>query len=135
MLRFVLPALVLPALTVAQDLPDLPDTLETPEELGVAAETLAGTAADRVLVAGLIGSELAGPSGKALGTVENLVMLPGGRIVAALVEMPDGTRIAVPFQAVKIAGAAETARASVPFDAEELRDLPALADLATALDG
>ena len=119
----------------AQDLLDLPDEIAGSEGMAQAAQAIADAGVDKLLIADLVGSTLEGPGGEALGTVENLVAVPGGRLVAALVSLEDGTRIAVPYAALKVAGAAGTARATVPMTAEELRGMTELQDLATQLGG
>ena len=71
---------------------------------------LAEGAADQVLVADMLGRDVIGPDGTALGTLENLVVLPGGNLVAAVIARPEGRRIALPWDAAKAgvkAGAAD----------------------------
>lgn len=65
--------------------------------------------------------------------MENFVVVPGGRLIAALVETEDGTRIAVPFTAVKLADAAEDAHMQVSLGASELQDMDELKSLAESL--
>lgn len=114
---------------------DLPDEIAGSEAVASAARTIVEAGADKVLLADLIGSEVAGPSGEALGTVEDLAAIPGGRLIAALVSLDDGTMVALPYQALKLDAAGETARATLDLTAEELRALPELRELADALGG
>ena len=67
--------------------------------------------------------------------MENLVAVPGGRLVAALMTLEGGTRIAVPYQALKVSGAAETVQATLPMSAGDLRGMSELKDLAAQLGG
>lgn len=116
----------------AQDLP-LPGEVTSLDDLSAAAETLAGMAADKLLVRDLLGQPLVGAEGAEIGTVENFVVLPGGNLVAALVETSDGGRIAVPFSAVKLGAAVQGAPMELPFAASEVAGLEALSSLADTL--
>jgi hypothetical protein len=71
-----------------------------------AATSLAGAAKDRLLIKDLLGKDLTGADGQAVGTVQDFALAPGGRLVAALVRLQNGSRIAVPFSAIKLAKAA-----------------------------
>lgn len=73
-----------------------------PTSPGEAAEMLRDAAENAILVRDLFGAEIAGPDGTTVGTVENLAVVPGGRIVAAIVERSDGTRVPVPYAAVTL---------------------------------
>lgn len=126
--------LVLPDPGRAQDL-DLPDEIAGSEAMAEAAATIAEAGADKVLVGDMIGLEVKGPEGEALGTIEDLAAIPSGRLVAALMTLEDGTRIAVPYAALKVTGARDALEAALPVAAEELRDIGALTDLAEALGG
>jgi len=99
-----------------------------------AADTLAQAAKNRILIRDLFGAEITGPEGEAIGTVQNLAVIPGGQIVAALVEMDDGTRIAVPFKAVKVSRAAGKLSASLPVALSELEGMEALQSLARQME-
>ena len=124
--------LALPAL--AQDgLPDLPDEIAGSEAMASAARAILEAGEDKFLLADLIGREVTGPDGAALGTVDNLAALPGGRLVAALMTLEDGTRIAVPYQALSLSAAAGTLEATLPMSADQLSDMDELKDLAATL--
>jgi sporulation protein YlmC with PRC-barrel domain len=121
-------------LAAAQEMPvELPDSLTDASGIASAARTLAEAGADRLLLADLIGQEIIGSDGSTVGTVEDFVATPGGRVVAALVSMPDGTRLAVPYAAIKVVGAAETAGLEVPVTASELQEMGELRSLAESL--
>jgi len=111
------------------------DRLDSPDAIAGAARAMAKAAKDRLLVKDLLGRKLQGPDGQPLGTVDNLAVIPGGRIVAALVTLPDGTRLALPFNAVTLATSAQGVQATVPATAEQLKGMPALVDLAGSLTG
>ena len=98
-----------------------------------AAEALKGAAEARLLIADLIGAEVTGPGDGRLGTVDDLVAVPGGRIVAALLSVEGGGRLPVPFELVKVAEAADSAGVSLPVTLEELRADEAVATLSKAL--
>ena len=119
--------------TSAQDVLDLPDEIAGSEGIADAAQAIADAGVDKLLIADLVGSTLEGLGGEALGTVENLVAVPGGRLVAALVSLEDDTRIAVPYAALKVSAAAGTVSVTVPMSADELRGMTELRDLAASL--
>ena len=129
-IRFALALALLPVPVVAQDLPS-PGDLTSASSIASAAQTLAGQAGDRVLVRDLLGKELKGADGNTVGTVEDLAVIPGGRVIAAIVSTGEGSRIAVPFAAVKLAGSASELQVSVP--ASELTGLTELQSLAQSL--
>lgn len=124
-----------PVATPAQDALDLPDEIGGSEALASAAQTVIDAAEEKILIADLIGLEVTGPGGETLGTVENLAAVPGGRLVAALIALEDGPRIAVPYQALKISRGAEALEAALPVGADDLHDLPELEELASELGG
>ena len=99
-----------------------------------AAEAIRGAAEDRLLIADVIGAEVTGPDGASLGTVENLVAVPGGKLVAAVLAVEGGERLPVPYELVKVSSAADTLGISLPVGLEELRADEAVAALAGALD-
>ncbi|MGJ3264302.1 MAG: PRC-barrel domain-containing protein [Salinarimonas sp.] len=105
--------------------PALAQDVTSPEDvtgaLSDATSALAEAGEDALLVRDLLGMELANPSGETAGTVRDFVVVPGGRLVAALVETPDGTRVPVPFAAIKLADKGATARAALGQPLEELR--------------
>lgn len=114
---------------------DLPDEIAGSEAVASAAQTIVDAGADQFLLADLIGSEVTGPTGEVLGTIEDLAAIPGGRLVAVLMSLEDGTPIAVPYQAMKLQGASDAAGMVLDLDAETLRGMPELRDLAEALGG
>jgi ribosomal 30S subunit maturation factor RimM len=133
-MRPLLAALILPAAAWGQGI-DLPDEIAGSEAMAQAATTIAEAGADKVLIADLIGMEVAGPEGEPLGTIEDLAAIPGGRLVAALMTLEDGTPIAVPYAALKVTGARDALEATLPVAAEELSGMAELRDLAAALGG
>lgn len=137
MRTLLFPLLGLGAMTAplaAQDVSlDLPEEITSTSGLSSAAETLAGQAEERLLIRDLLGKELMGADGETLGTVENFVVVPGGRLVAAVVETSDGARLAVPFAAVKLAAAAEGSPMQLSLPAAEVRGIEALRSLADSL--
>ncbi|MDX1655464.1 MAG: PRC-barrel domain-containing protein [Candidatus Competibacteraceae bacterium] len=94
-----------------------------------AVKTLASAAKDRILIRDIFSAEIKGPQGQTVGTVENLAVIPGGQIVAALVETAQGRTIAVPFKAVKVARAAGKLALSLPVGLSELEGMEALQSL------
>ena len=135
MIRAAILALTLPFAASAQDALELPDEIAGSEAMASAARSILDAGMDKILIADLVGTTIEGPEGEALGTVENLVAVPGGRLVAALMTLEDGTRIAVPYQALKVQGAAETLKAMLPVRADEPSGMDELKDLAAALGG
>lgn len=133
-MRVLALALILPASALAQGL-DLPDEVTDAEGMASAARTIAEAGVDKLLIADMIGLEVKGPEGETLGTVEDLVAVPGGRLVAALLSLEDGPRIAVPYAALKVTGARDALEATLPATAEELSGMGELGDLASALGG
>ena len=103
-----------------------------------AAEAVRGAAEARLLIAGMIGAEVTGPNGEALGTIENLVAVPSGTLVAAILAVEGGERLPVPFELVKTtnraSGAADALGVELPIGLEELRADEAVTALADALD-
>ena len=114
---------------LAQGLPDLDAVAAQAADL---TGRIAEAAADQVLVADMLGRDVIGPDGTALGTLENLVVLPGGNLVAAVIARPEGRRIAVPWDAAK-AGVKAGQPIEIPFSAAELDGAEALRDLTGAL--
>lgn len=121
---------LLPVPSAAQDLPS-PGDLTSASGIASAARNLAGEAEDRLLVRDLLGKELKGADGNTLGTVEDLAVIPGGRVVAAIVSTGNGKRIAVPFAAVKLAGTGSSLE--VPVAASDLAGRAELRSLAESL--
>ena len=129
MLRPLSLALTLALPAAAQGVPDLDAAASQAADL---AAQLGETAADRVLVADLLGREVIGPDGEALGTLDDLVVLPGGNLVAAVIARPDGTPVALPWDAAK-AGVAAGRPVEVPYTGAELDGAQALRELTGAL--
>ena len=99
-----------------------------------AAEALKGAAEAKLLIADLIGADVTGPDDRKLGTVDDLVAVPGGRIVAAVLSVEGGERLPVPFGLVKVANAADASGVSLPVTLDELRADEAIRTLADALE-
>ena len=99
-----------------------------------AADTLKQAAADKLLVADMLGAEVTGPGGERLGTVENLVVVPGGKLVAAILALEGGEKLPVPYRMVKVSRAQEKLGVSLPVTLEDLRGDEAVEALAEALD-
>lgn len=117
-----------------EDILSATDDLTTASAIAEAATKLAGAVEDRLLIKDLIGKELKGKDGETLGTVEDFVVVAGGRLIAAMVKTEDDERLAVPFAAVKVAGSAEDAGLELPIDASELEDMDELRSLTDALE-
>ena len=110
------------------------DALDMPASMTDAASMLASQAADSLLVGDLLGAEVLGPSGDVAGTIANLVALPGGRIVAALVEPSGGgTPVPVPYSAVKVSRKADKLSAALPMPLDELQAMDEMQELAGAV--
>ena len=122
-----------PAVAADDTLPGVSGSLTNASDLASAAQDLAGMAQDRLLIKDLLGRKLTGNDGETVGTIENFVVIPGGRLVAAVVETGDGTRIAVPFAAVKLASAAQGAGVQATLPASELKGMSELKSLADSL--
>ena len=117
----------------AQDpLAGLPEPSD-PDALREVASRLGEEAKDRALIADLLGKPLKGSDGDTIGKVRDFVVIPGGRLIAAIVQTPDGPRIAVPFTAVKLVGAAQSRGLEVPLTASEVSGMEELESLAGSL--
>lgn len=92
-----------------------------------------GAASDSLLIKDLLGRTVTGPDGTEIGTVENFMVVPGGRIVAAVLQTSGGEsrRIAVPFSLVKLSGTAD--KLSLQATLQELQNMPAIQSLTAAL--
>jgi ribosomal 30S subunit maturation factor RimM len=117
----------------AQDGGPLPADLTSASAIASAATSLAEMVQDKLLIRDLLGKEITGSNGDRLGTVENLAVIPGGRIVAAIVSTDGGTRIAVPYTAIKVTRAAEQAQLQAKVPASELTGMSELSSLADSL--
>lgn len=119
--------------TAAQDGGVLPDNLTNASAIASAANSLAGAAQDKLLIRDLLGKQITGSDGNRLGTVENFAVIPGGRIVAAIVSTGGGTTIAVPYTALKVTRAAQQAQLQTTVPASELTGMSELKSLANNL--
>ena len=115
----------------AQNTGMLPESLTSASSIASAAKTLQQAAQDKLLVRDLLGTQITGANGDTLGTVENFAVIPGGRIVAAIVSTGSGTMIAVPFTALKVANTGQQLQTTVP--ASELTGMSELQSLADSL--
>lgn len=99
-----------------------------------AVSMLKGAAADALLVGDLIGADVLGPSGEVVGTVDNLVAIPGGTLVAVIVDPSgDGQRFPIPYKAAKLSSTAQKTQVVLPEALDAFRDSAAVADLTDAL--
>lgn len=109
-----------------------------------ALKAVRSAAKDALLVKDMIGAKIVGPTGEKVGTVRDLVVIPGGQLVA-LVVSPDDLQhpILVPYKAAKISKAAKAASGAVnatveiqlPQPLDKLRAGKAVTDLTDALGG
>lgn len=102
-----------------------------------ALHTLGSAAKDKLLVRDLIGAKVTGPSASPLGTVEDLVVIPGGRVVAAIISpnAKDLGRVPVPFSVTKISHYAGKLELTLPVSLSELKGMKEVQSLAQALPG
>lgn len=102
-----------------------------------AADELASGAKDKLLVKDMLGADVTGPGGEKIGTVENLVVVPGGRVVAAIVatDAEDTGRIPVPFSVVKMAQAGGKLGLELPVGLSKLQGMKEVQALAGAVPG
>jgi sporulation protein YlmC with PRC-barrel domain len=131
-MRQAIPALLLSLAPLAASGQSLPDPSALADRASEAAQSVRDIAGEHLLIASMIGREVIGPDGGAVGTVEDFAVLPGGNLVAAVVSRGDGARIALPWDAVK-AGVAAGEPVGIPFTAAEIDGQEALRDLADAL--
>ena len=82
------------------------EELASRDGIAEAASELGEKGEDALLLKDLLDQEIEGSDGETIGTVRDFVILPGGRLIAAIVDV-DETRIAIPFGAVKLAGSAD----------------------------
>lgn len=116
-------------------LPDDLKNLTSRDAIAKAASTLAETAKDSVLLKDLLDKRIKGSDGKTIGTVKNFAVVPGGRLMAAIVELGDGTRMALPLGAIKGLTSASGAGLQVPITASEARQMGELKTLAEKVGG
>lgn len=102
-----------------------------------AAQTLTSNAKDKLLVKDLLGAPVHGPNGSAIGTVEDLVVLPGGRVVAAIVSTKSKStgRIPVPFAVVKLSRTSGKLELNLPVQVSELTGMKEVQELKSAIPG
>ncbi len=104
-----------------------------------AADELAGKAKDSLLASEMIGREVTGPGGDSLGTVQDLVVIPGGQVMAILVKPKGGGEpVALPYRALKVSGAAKAADQmglSLPVSLDEARGMQGMQALTKAVTG
>ncbi|WP_230533399.1 PRC-barrel domain-containing protein [Microvirga roseola] len=102
-----------------------------------AADTLTSSAKDSLLVKDLLGAQVSGPGGDTVGTVDNLVAVPGGRIVAAILvpQGQGGDRIPVPFSIVKVAKTSGKLGITLPVSLSELKGMKEVQQLVSAVPG
>ena len=99
-------------------------------------EALQDASADKVMVSAMMGRKVRGPGGETLGTLEDLVVIPGGKIVAILVRPDEGEPVALPYQALKVSGAASAAGEaglSLPVGLDEARAMEGMQALTSAV--
>jgi sporulation protein YlmC with PRC-barrel domain len=104
-----------------------------------AADELAKKAKDSVLASEMIGRQVTGPGGDNLGTVQDLVVIPGGQVMAILVKPSGGgAPVALPYRALKVSGAAKAADQlglSLPVSLDEARGMQGMQALTKAATG
>ena len=100
-----------------------------------AVGALTGAAKDKVLIKDLLGMKVSDPGGGVIGTVSDFAVLPGGRMIAALLTTADPKigKIAVPFTAMKISRTAKTVSLSLPMTLPELAGRGDIQRLTTAV--
>lgn len=136
-------ALIAAPLTLSAEVDEAVEALTDPAAIGdaasQAADELASKAEDKVLASEMIGREITGPDGDTLGEVEDLVVVPGGKVMAVLVRpSDDGELVALPYQALKVSAAAEGGDElglSLPVDLEEARAIDGMQALTEAATG
>lgn len=118
-MHFRITAVVLSLTSAAAFAQNAPDLSSAASE---AVSMLKSAAKDRLLIADLLGSDVTGPSADKVGMVENLVAIPGGKIVAALIKpSDDGSTVPVRFAAVKISQNSGNVSASLAQSLSDLR--------------
>jgi ribosomal 30S subunit maturation factor RimM len=125
---FILPALVSPPAGAQSPA----DAAAIAEGAAALASEVGEIAADSLLIADMLGAEVVGADGQPIGTVEDFVAAPGGRLLAAVVARSGGGRVALPWTAVK-AGVAAGGTIELPMTEAELDGAEALRDLTKVL--
>lgn len=100
-----------------------------------AASQLKSRGKDKIMISKVLGSQVKGPSGQTYGTVDDLVIIPGGRVVAALIKPSDGGDIVpIPYTALKLGSASAKGNVVISQSLDEIRDSQATEELRAALD-
>jgi hypothetical protein len=102
-----------------------------------AVSALGSAAKDKLLVRDLLGASVTGPDGSDAGTIEDLVVIPGGRVVAAIVKAKsaDGERVPIPFAVAKMSRSAGKLGISLPVGLSQIRDMSQTRALAKQVPG
>jgi hypothetical protein len=102
-----------------------------------AAKALGSAAQDKLLVRDLLGAPVSGPGGGTVGTVADLVVIPGGRVVAAIIAAKDKKigRIPVPFSAAKVSHTTGKLGLSLPVSLSDLKGMKEVQSLTQAIPG
>ena len=119
------------------------EALTDPAKIGgaaqKAADQLKGNAKSKLLASQVIGRQITGPGGKTAGTVEDLVVVPGGQVVAILVNPSGGGQpVALPYGALKVSAASSAADEmglSLPVGLDEVRGMQGMQALTEAVTG
>ncbi|WP_420391268.1 PRC-barrel domain-containing protein [Acuticoccus sp.] len=99
-----------------------------------AVDALSDAAEDRLRIADVLGASVTGPSGETVGTVEDLVAIPGGRLVAVILSLEDGGRLGVPYQTLAVSRTSDALGLSLPVGIDDLRQNETVSQLSSALD-
>ena len=119
---------------------DVAQTLSDPSAIAdsasKAASTLTGKAKEHVLVRQMLGQQVTGPGGDVLGTLDNLVVVPGGQVVAVVVKPEQGQPVVLPYQALKVSAASSASEKlglTLPMSLKEAKDMSAIQDLTSTV--
>lgn len=131
-----------PAVAQQTGVAGMAESLTDPGRIGdaaqKAADQLAGKAKSKLLASAMIGREITGPGGDTVGTVEDLVVIPGGQVVAVLVKPGEGQPVALPYGALKVSAASSAAEGvglSLPVGLEDARAMQGMQALTEAVTG
>jgi PRC-barrel domain len=116
----------------------LTDPAKIEEAAKKAADQLGKKAKAKVLASELIGRKVTGPGGGTVGTVEDLVVVPGGQVLAVLIKSDGGQPVALPYGALKVSAASSAADKmglSLPVGLEEARAMQGMQALTKAVTG
>ncbi len=119
------------------------ETLTDPAKIGDAAQKAADQfgqkAKSKLLASKMLGQEVTGPGGGTVGTLQDLVVVPGGQVIAVLVKPSDGGQpVALPYQAMKVSAASSAAGKaglSLPVSLEDARAIQGMQALTKAVTG